>query len=59
MLTNFIGGALDPGILQLSPEQLVEQVHGDNMRILLKPGAPRPRVISVKMWPRAIPQYEL
>lgn len=59
MLTNFIGGAQDPGILQLSPKQLVDQVHSDNMRILLKPGAPLPKVISVKVWPHAIPQYEL
>lgn len=59
MVRSFIGGSQDPGIQQLSEEQLVDQAHSDNQRILLKPNAPRPKVISAKMWQRAIPQYEL
>ena len=33
------------------------EVHEDVKKILLKPDAEKPRVLGVKVWPKAIPQY--
>ncbi len=46
-----------PPIAELTDEDVASIVHGDVSRILLKPGAPAPRVLGVRKWPRAIPQY--
>lgn len=59
VLTSFVGGAQDPEVTALTEEQLVAQVHGDTARALLHADAPLPKVLSVKMWTRAIPQYDM
>lgn len=65
MLVNFIGGDQDPtlfgGIDGLSEDELVETAHRDAVRTMLKPSAADelPKVLSIKVWPRAIPQWEI
>jgi oxygen-dependent protoporphyrinogen oxidase len=58
-LTSYIGGATDSGIGNLDAEQIVGEVHRDVSKILLKPDAAQPKVLAVKLWKRAIPQYNL
>ncbi|MBE9097379.1 protoporphyrinogen oxidase, partial [Tychonema sp. LEGE 07203] len=58
-LTSYIGGATDSEIGNLDSEQIVEQVHRDLSKILLKPDAAQPKVLALKLWKRAIPQYNL
>jgi len=65
MLVHFVGGARDPelfgGIDQLSDGELVDITHWDSVETLLKPrgGKELPNVLSVRVWPRAIPQLNL
>jgi oxygen-dependent protoporphyrinogen oxidase len=37
----------------------VAQVDKDLRTMLLKPDAPQPRVVGVRVWPRAIPQFNI
>ncbi|NES96615.1 MAG: protoporphyrinogen oxidase [Desertifilum sp. SIO1I2] len=66
LLTNYIGGATDPGILDLDRDsrsnldgnRIAQAVHQDIRRILLKQEV-QPKVLAVHLWKRAIPQYNL
>ncbi|MCW6038328.1 protoporphyrinogen oxidase [Spirulina subsalsa FACHB-351] len=58
MLTNFIGGATDPGIAQLSPEEIAQAVHQDLSKIFIRPEF-SPKILAVRLWKQAIPQYTL
>ena len=59
MILNYIGGARDTGITELSDEELVKAVHEDALKTILKPGTPSPKVVGVKVWEKAIPQFNL
>lgn len=41
-----------------TPYSLTHQVHADVKKILLKDDALPPRVLGVRVWPQAIPQYQ-
>jgi oxygen-dependent protoporphyrinogen oxidase len=58
IVRSFIGGALDPLAAQMTSAQVVEQVHSDLKKIILKDYAPAPIVLSVATWDKAIPQYD-
>ena len=41
-----------------SDDEIVAEVDKE-LQVLLKPDAPPPKVLGIKLWPTAIPQYEL
>ncbi|KXZ49977.1 hypothetical protein GPECTOR_18g133 [Gonium pectorale] len=59
LLLNYIGGATNRGIVNQTKEELVAQVDKDLRRMVLKPDAPPPRMVGVRVWPKAIPQFNV
>ena len=61
LLLNYIGGATNRGIVDQSEEDIVAQVDHD-LRLEgmpIKQDAPKPVVVGVRTWERAIPQFNL
>ena len=59
-LLCYIGGALNRNIVNQSEDEIVAQVDKDLRAMLLDPqGAPPPKKIGVRVWPRAIPQFNV
>eukprot|EP01026_Neomeris_dumetosa_P082464 TRINITY_DN9424_c0_g1_i3.p1 TRINITY_DN9424_c0_g1~~TRINITY_DN9424_c0_g1_i3.p1 ORF type:complete len:335 (+),score=51.72 TRINITY_DN9424_c0_g1_i3:698-1702(+) len=56
---NYIGGATNRGILDMSEEDIVKQVDQDVRRMLIKDEAGPPVVVGVRVWQRAIPQFNV
>jgi len=59
LLSSYIGGTLNQGILDQSEDELAAQVDKDLRKMLLKPSAPAPKVVVVRIWNKAIPQFYL
>ena len=59
LLLNYIGGAKNTNIVNQSAEELTAQVDKDLRTMLLRPDAPPPRMLGVRVWPRAIPQFNI
>ena len=59
-LLCYIGGALNRNIVNQSEDEIVAQVDRDLRAMLLDPQlAPAPKKIGVRVWPRAIPQFNV
>ena len=60
LLLNFIGGTLDPALAKLSESEIIQAVHQDLKKTLLRPETKvEPKAIAVHVWKKAIPQYEI
>eukprot|EP00957_Ditylum_brightwellii_P189876 14455118-Ditylum_brightwellii.AAC.1 len=59
LLLNYIGGSRDVAIGSMSEEEIIAEVDKGCRQTLLKEDAPAPKVLATKVWPTAIPQYEL
>ncbi|GMH32708.1 hypothetical protein BSKO_00542 [Bryopsis sp. KO-2023] len=59
LLLNYIGGATNTGIVDQSDEELVAQVDSDLRKMLIKSDAPAPKMLGVRVWPKAIPQFNV
>jgi oxygen-dependent protoporphyrinogen oxidase len=58
MLSSFIGGSTDPAVATMDEDAIAQAVHQDLSNILVKPDS-TPKVLAVKLWSKAIPQYTL
>jgi oxygen-dependent protoporphyrinogen oxidase len=57
LLTSFVGGTTDPGAAMLKPEELATLVHRETAPLLSIKS--EPIFSNVKIWLRALPQYNL
>ena len=48
-----------PTIAELDGEQIAKITHEDALKTLLKPGAAMPKVLGVRKWQQAIPQFNV
>lgn len=59
LLLSYYGGALNRKVLDQSEDEIVAQVDKDLRKMLLRSDAPAPRKVAVRVWQRAIPQFNV
>ncbi|XP_021715303.1 protoporphyrinogen oxidase 1, chloroplastic-like [Chenopodium quinoa] len=57
LILSYIGGSTNPSILHKTQDELAGAVDKDLRNILINPNAKDPRVLGVRVWPQAIPQF--
>ena len=59
LLLNYIGGSRDVKLADLSEKEIIAEVDKGCRQVLLKYDAPPAKVVGMKVWSTAIPQYEI
>lgn len=59
LLLSYFGGALNRAVATMKEEDIIAQVDKDLRKMLLKNDAPAPKKVAVRVWPRAIPQFNV
>lgn len=59
MILNYIGGVTNQKVMTMTEDELVAQVDKDVRIMLVKDDAPPAKKIGVKVWPKAIPQFNI
>ena len=59
LLLAYIGGALNRGIKDQTDDEIVAQVDKDLRKMLIRDDAPKPRKVGLRVWERAIPQFNV
>ena len=59
LLLCYFGGALNRKVSEMSDEEIISQVDVDLRKMLIKDDAPTPEKVAVRVWPRAIPQFNV
>ena len=59
LLLCYFGGALNRKVTEMSDDEIIAQVDTDLRKMLLKTDAPAPKKIALRVWPKAIPQFNV
>eukprot|EP00899_Mesostigma_viride_P013804 jgi/Mesvir1/22424/Mv17900-RA.1 len=57
MFLNYIGGAQNTSITKMSEQELVDLADRELRKMLIKTDAPKAKKVGIRVWPRAIPQF--
>jgi len=58
-LLCYIGGVTNRSIENKSDDEILDQVDKDLREMLIKKDAPKPKLIGLRIWPKAIPQFNV
>lgn len=59
LLLSYFGGALNHKVTEMTEDEIVSQVDKDLREMLLRNDAAAPTKVGVRVWPRAIPQFNI
>ena len=59
LLLSYFGGALNRAVKDMAEDDIVKQVDKDLRKMLVRGDAPEPKKVAVRVWPRAIPQFNV
>lgn len=59
LLLSYFGGALNRAVKEMPEDDIVRAVDKDLRKMLLREDAPAPQKVAVRVWPTAIPQFNI